>query len=150
MYTMVLMMAVTSGGEVSGFGHRNKGCNGGAVATGCSGYVAVAPMDNCCMPAPTGCTGMVDSGSCHGGAKKGFLGLGMHDRLFGHRNKNSCHGGSSCLGSMPIAMPECCPPGAVGMPGMQPMTPTPAPPPKAMPKTEPKTTTDVKPKTESN
>ena len=152
MYTMVLMMAVTSGGEVSGFGHhRNSGCQGTAVV------------------AHHGCTGNMDSGSCHGG---GFLGhrsgggsgfLGLRDK-FGGGRKSSCHGGSvyggSCHGGS-IHGGSChggsvhgamhhhgtstgCTGGVITMPA----TPTA---PKDMPKPmdKPKTET-VKPKTESN
>ena len=142
MYTMVLMMAVTSGGDVSGFGHhRNSGCQGAAVV------------------AHHGCTGNTDSGSCHGGGKS-FLGhrnggcsgfLGLRD-MFGGGRKSSCHGshhGGSCHGgSVHGAMHHGTNTGCTGGVITMPATPTP---PKVMPKTEDiKPKTEVKPKTESN
>ena len=127
MYTMVLMMAVSSGGDVASFGHHRGGC------TGCTGTVVVAAPTSCTgMVAPTGCT-------CHG-AKKGFLGLGLHDKLFSHH--------SSCHGTVVAAPAPCCPP-VVAMPVAPVVVP-----PKVMPKTEdPKPKTEdpkPKPKTESN
>ena len=161
MYTMVLMMAVTSGGEVSSFGHRNKdkGCNGGDAA-GCSGYVVAAPAGCNGMVAPTGCTG-VDAGSCHGKSKGGFLGLrGKRDR-----KGDGCNGGTACYGGTPynsgschggVAAPDCggCPPvyGAPVVGGTTPpvIMPKEDPKPKVEdPKPKPKTD-ESKPKTESN
>ena len=165
MYTMVLMMAVTSGGEVSSFGHRNKGCNGDGAS--CQGVVAVA--------APAGCNGSyaaVDNGSCQGGGKSrgGFLGLRNKS---GRKGGNSCqggdsiggacygnaynggvyNGGGSCHGGV-VAAPDCggCPPVVYGA---APVTGGTTPPvimpkvedPKVLPKKEdPK----LKDKTESN
>ncbi len=132
MYTMVLMMAVSTGGDVSsfGFGHHRSGCNG---ASACHGTVVAAPA---------GCTGHVDasagcSGSCHG-AKKGFLG-----GLFGHHKKSSCHGAAV------VAAPACdaCPPVVAGPPtGTPPVIMPKVEDPKPKPKSEDK----PKDKTESN
>ncbi len=131
MYTMVLMMAVSTGGDVSsfGFGHHRSGCNG---ASACHGTVVAAPA---------GCTGHVDasagcSGSCHG-AKKGFL-----SGLFSHHKKSSCHGAV-------VAAPACdaCPPVVAGPPtGTPPVIMPKVEDPKPKPKTEDK----PKDKTESN
>lgn len=142
MYTMVLMMAVTSGGDVSGFGHRNKGCNGDAAS--CHGAVVAA--------APIGCTGYapVDNCSCQGGGKSrgGFLGLRNKSGRKG--GDNSCNGGS-CHGAIVVA-PDCggCPPVVYGA---APVTGGTTPP-VIMPKVEdpkPKLKTEEpKPKTESN
>ena len=145
MYTMVLMMAVTSGGDVSGFGHRNKGCNGNDAA--CHGTVVA--HHGCTGAAPAACHGTAVSSSCHG-EKSGFLGL--REKVRGHFSKSSCHG-NTCHGTP--AVTNCCPPVAStgctgGVIHMHPATT----PPVVMPKTEdpkpkPKTE-DVKPKTESN
>jgi len=78
MYSVVLMMAITTGSDSADFGRR--GCNACTGNNGCSGVVS-------------GCTG---GSSCHGGGG-GLFG--------GHRNRgcNSCsgcvsvcHGSSSC------------------------------------------------------
>ncbi|MBP3957125.1 hypothetical protein J8F10_17815 [Gemmata sp. G18] len=75
MYSVVLMVAATSGGDMASFGGKDKaGCHGTVVSAGC-----------------TGCTGT--SASCHGG---GFLGLRNGGGLFSH--KSGCHG-SSCHGT---------------------------------------------------
>ncbi len=175
MYTMVLMMAVTSGGEVSSFGHRNKdkGCNGGDAA-GCSGYVVAAPTGctgsyapGYSSYAPTGCNG-ADAGSCHGKSKGGFLGLrGKRDRKGGSgcngvaAYSGSCYGGTAYSGSMPyqsgschggvaaVTAPDCgaCPPAGYGAPVVGGGTT----PPVIMPKEDPKPKFEdpkPKPKTE--
>ena len=148
MYTMVLMMAVTSSGDVSGFGHRS-GCHGAPAS--CHGTVAVASS---CTGMPSGCTGtVVASGctgnSCHGstchGSKAGIFGL--RGKLFGGKS-SSCHG--SCHGTPAPVAHDCCPPAmSTGCTGgvitMPPMTP-----PKDMPKPMDKPKEDPKPKTESN
>ncbi len=143
MYTMVLMMAVTSGGDVSGFGHRSgcnsapASCHGTVVATGCTGTV------------PASCHGAVVSGSCHG-HKSGIF--GMRDKMKGLFSKSSCHGSSSCHGTAVVAEP-CCPvvpTGCIG--GVITMPPAPKDMPKPMdkPKVEDKPKSEDKPKTESN
>ncbi len=155
MYTMVLMMAVTSGGDVASFGHRNKGCNGGDAA--CHGQVASGYAG---QNGYAGCTGTTSSGygdmnaGCNGGGGKGGF-LGLRSKLFGGRNKSSCHGsdnaggscyGSSAYGGMPQGHSTGCTGGVITMP--------PAPPvnmPKSEdPKVKPKTETEPKSKTESN
>ena len=80
MYTMLMMMAVTSGGEASAFGGRNKGCDGNS----CTGAVVVAS-----------CQGS----SCTGGS--GFLGLKAHFAKKGC-DGSSCQG-SSCTGTVVAA-----------------------------------------------
>ena len=66
MYSVVLMVAATSGGDVAGFGgHKDSG--------GCSGYTA-------------GCNG----NSCGGG---GFLGMKSGGGLFGKHKSKGCSGG---------------------------------------------------------
>ena len=146
MYTMVLMMAVTSGGDVSGFGHKKSGCTGAEVA--CHGG-AVA-HHGCTGAAPAACHGTAVGSSCHGGEKGGFLGL--RGKLFGSRDKSSCHG-NTCHGTPVVT--NCCPPVATtgctgGVMHMHPATTPPVVMPKSEdPKPKPKTE-DVKPKTESN
>jgi uncharacterized protein (TIGR03000 family) len=78
MYSVVLMMAMTTGGDVPDC-HRHGGCSGGGA---CTGYVAHGGGYSC------GGGG----GGCHGGGHR-FLGGMMHR---GH----GCHGGGygGCTG----------------------------------------------------
>jgi hypothetical protein len=108
MYTMVMMMAVSSGGDAVAFG-RNRGCDGGCTGT----VVATAPVSYGCTGSTwgAGCTGSTWGGSsctgstnCNGG-RGGFLGLRNGGGLFGGRGCNgssSCHGAavSSCHGAV--------------------------------------------------
>lgn len=158
MYTMVLMMAVTSSGDVSGFGHRKSGCHGdtagcygsvvasnySGMSSGCTGTVAGAGYaGNSCQGSGyqgSSCTG----NSCQGG-KAGIFGL--RGKLFGGKS-SSCHG--SCHGtSAPVAQ-DCCPPAtSTGCTGGV-ITMPPVTPPKDMPKPMDKPKEDPKSKTESN
>jgi hypothetical protein len=74
MYSVVLMVAATSGGDMSSFG--NKG--------GCTGS----------------CTGTVAVSSCHGSSccGGGFLGMRSGGGLFS--KKSGCHGCSGCYGTV--------------------------------------------------
>src|SRR5829696_6754986 len=72
MYSVVLMVAATSGGDVASFGKDRGGCNG------CSGYSSGCKGG--------GFLGHKDRGGCNGG---GFL---------GHKDKGGCNGGG-CYGS---------------------------------------------------
>ena len=80
MYSVVLLVAATSGGDVSGFGGMKggAGCHGATMSAGCQGS------------------------SCHCG---GFLG-GL--RKGGH--KSGCHGtvAAGCSGSHEMAAPAGC------------------------------------------
>jgi len=120
MYSVVLMMAMASGGEAPDC-HREHGCHGGG---GCTGAVVVA----------SGCTGYGGcSGSCSGGHH--FLGGGCTGRhgLFGGHREHGCHGGGygGCSGA--IYAPAGCTGGVIvpGKPGEEI---------KKMPKEEPKKT----------
>src|SRR5437899_2523844 len=73
MYSVVLMMAMTTGGEVPAF-HRS----GGGSSCGCSGYV---------------CGG---GGCCHGGRVYGGGGCCHGGRVYG--GGGCCHGGYGCCG----------------------------------------------------
>lgn len=103
MYSLLLMTAMTTGGDVAGFGWRSGGCHGcsGAVVSyGCSGSCSGCWGSSCYGSSCYGsscygssCNGGGGcSGSCHGERR------GMFGRLF-HRGA-SCHGcyGSSCHG----------------------------------------------------
>jgi len=87
MYSVVLMMAMTTGGDVADCHRHHGGCTGST----CTGYAPVA----------YGCSGYScggGGGSCHGGGHH-FLGGLLH------RGGHSCHGGSGvvyagCTGSM--------------------------------------------------
>ena len=150
MYTMVLMMAVTSSGDVSGFGHRKSGCHGDTA--GCYGSVVASNYSGM----SSGCTGTVvdasytgsgcQGSSCHGSSKAGIFGL--RGKLFGGKS-SSCHG--SCHGTPAPVAPDCCPPmpstGCTG--GVITMPPV-VTPPKDMPKPMDKPKEDPKPKSESN
>ena len=70
MYSVVLLVAATSGGDVSSFGGMKggAGCHGATMSAGCHGS------------------------SCHGG---GFLGLRNGGGLFG---KHKGGGGGGCTG----------------------------------------------------
>ncbi len=90
MYSVVLMMALTSGGNVADFGHHNSGCCGGAVvySSCCGGY------SSCCGGGYSSCCGGGYSSCCGGGYS--CCGGGHH--LFGHRH-GCCGGGySGCCG----------------------------------------------------
>ncbi len=89
MYSVVLMVAATSGGDMASFGGKDK--------AGCHGTVATAPA---------GCTG---STSCHGG---GFLGLRDGDGLLKHKAKAGCHGTApaGCTGTVAPAPVVVAPP----------------------------------------
>lgn len=149
MYTMVLMMAVTSSGDVSSFGHRS-GCHGNQAS--CHGTV---------VGTSTGCTGVVvESASCNGGSVGGSCHgsragiFGLRGKLFGGKSchGSSCHGNApapsgSCYGSGPtvVATPDCnaCPTAdaVITMPAA-----APAAAPVAMPKAEDKPKSEEKPK----
>jgi hypothetical protein len=68
MYSVVLMVAATSGGDMASFGKDRGGCNG------CAGWTAGSGCKG------GGFLGMRDRGGCRGG---GFL---------GHKDKGGCHG----------------------------------------------------------
>ena len=95
MYSVVLMMAMTSGGDVpvDGLLHRGGGCSGS-----CSGSMASCGCASSCYGGGAcyggGYGGGCSGSSCHGGHHM----LGGGGGLFGG-HRNSCHGGSSCSGS---------------------------------------------------
>jgi uncharacterized protein (TIGR03000 family) len=90
MYSVVLMMALSGGGDAVDFGHR-KACHGGGA---CSGVVAGHGCTG--AVAAYGCTG---GGSCHGRVahhgNRGCHGGG----LFSKHRSHGCHGSSGCSGS---------------------------------------------------
>jgi uncharacterized protein (TIGR03000 family) len=90
MYSVVLMMAMTSGGDVADFGHRHGGCCGGESYSSCSGSYGYSS-----------CSGGY-SGCCGGGHQ--------HHR---HHHGYSCCGGASygCCGG--YSVPADCGCGAV-------------------------------------
>jgi uncharacterized protein (TIGR03000 family) len=96
MYSVVLMMALSGGGEAVDFGHR-KACHGGGAPV-CSGYAApacsgyVAPVSS----GYVGCTG-VSGSACTGRAHghRACTGGGLFSKL----RKHGCHGGAvACSG----------------------------------------------------
>jgi len=83
MYSVVLMMAVTSGAEAPDFGRRGcNGCNGGCHG----GYVSCHGGGHGCFG---GCSG------CHSGGH-GCRGGGLFSGLF---RKHGCNGCNGCHGS---------------------------------------------------
>ena len=85
MYTMVLMMAMATGGDDLAFGRKSchgcNGCCGGVVVTSCHGCYSS------CHGCYSSCHGCYSS--CHG-CKGGF---------FGRRLRKSCHGCNGCIGT---------------------------------------------------
>src|SRR5437762_382860 len=87
MYSVVLMMAMTGGGEVTAF-HRS--CSRGCACSGaysCGGYVGCSRSysSGCCTSSCHGCSGRAHySSGCHGG----------------------CHGYSSCCGGVIMGGPR--------------------------------------------
>jgi uncharacterized protein (TIGR03000 family) len=88
MYSVVLMMAMTSGGDVADFGHRHGGCCGGESYSSCCG--GSYAYSSCCGGSYSCCGGSY--GDCCGGGRH-------HHRLFG-RHHGGCCGGESygCCG----------------------------------------------------
>lgn len=159
MYSVVLMMAMTSPADDLAFGRRG-GCDGGA-AYSCVG----APVSHACHGGGFlglrgrrhGCDGGY---ACHGGAScdggagchGGFLGL--RGKLFGRRG--GCHGvvvsdccaPANCCAPTTCCAPACCQPavvtthGCCGGTAAAPAAPAapaqPAAPPAKMPEPEPK------------
>ena len=81
MYSVVLMMAMTSGGDVADFGHRHGGC--------CGGY---------------------ESYSCCGGESYGCCGGGHHHHRHHRHHRGGCCGGeaySGCCGGYAVYS-GCC------------------------------------------
>ena len=110
MYSVVLMMAMTSGGgDLPAFGHHG-GCCGGYTSC-CGGYAS------CCGGYSSCCGGYAYSGysSCCGGGYSSCCGGysccgGGHHRLFGGHHHGSCCGGgySSCCGGSYGGYSGCC------------------------------------------
>ncbi len=137
MYSMVLMMALTTGGEAPAFGHGEVvyssccgGCCGGTVVEssccgGCCGGTVVT--SSCCG----GCCGWSSCcGGCCGGGHKLFSGFGG---WFKHKHSccGGCCGGSSCCGGCcggTVISSGCCG-GCCGGTVVAPVTPA-APPAK--------------------
>lgn len=105
MYSVVLMMAMTSPADDLAFGKRRGGdCTGGAACVGanfgCSGY------GYSCVGSGFGCTGV--SAGCQGSGRGGFLGLGI---LFKNRGAaGNCCGAPTCgcVGYVAPAYNNCC------------------------------------------
>jgi uncharacterized protein (TIGR03000 family) len=100
MYSVVLMMAMTSGGDVPAFGHHH-GCCGGDYSTCCSGYTGYSTCCSGYTGYTTCCSGYT---SCCGGDYSCCSGRQRH-RLFGRHRHSSCCGGdyTCCSGYTP-----CC------------------------------------------
>jgi uncharacterized protein (TIGR03000 family) len=94
MYSVVLMMALSGGGDAVDFGHR-KACHGGGACSGavaCHGAVVAhgcTGAGHCHGRVARGCHGAAGcTGSCHGGG------------LFSKHRAHRCHGSSyGCSGS---------------------------------------------------
>ncbi|HBI45488.1 MAG TPA: hypothetical protein DDY78_21930 [Planctomycetales bacterium] len=102
MYSVVLMMAMTSGGDVADNGHRHGGCCGGYESySSCSG----GSYSGCCGGSYSGCCGgghhrhhRHHGGGCCGGESYGCCG--------GYSGYSGCNGGyagySGCTGGQVI------------------------------------------------
>jgi uncharacterized protein (TIGR03000 family) len=88
MYSIVLMMAMTSGGDVADFGHRHGGC--------CGGYESYS---SCCGGYSYGCSGGNYSGCCGGG-------WGHHHHRH-HRGWGGCCGGEGYYGGCGGVVADC-------------------------------------------
>jgi len=106
MYSLLLMTAMTTGGDAAAFGGRLfggcHGCCGGVVSYSCYGSCTGSSCSGCCGGVAYGCCGGSCYGSCTGcwgsschGCCGG--GRGVFGGLFHHK---SCHGcsGWSCSG----------------------------------------------------
>jgi len=114
MYSVVLMMALSGGGEAVDFGHRNSchGCSGAVVVSSCSGAVVGCSGSYGCSGAVAGygCHGAAAcSGSCHGRHGGGLFSGG--GGLFSRRGGHGCHG---CSGSVACYGSSGCYGGSVG------------------------------------
>jgi len=105
MYSVVLMVAATSGGDMASFGKDKGGCSG------CSGYTASCNGG--------GFLGLKDKMGCHGCSGGGFLGMKDKHGCSGggcHGSSMSCHGG--CTGtvvhSAPVVEHHAAPAGCHG------------------------------------
>jgi uncharacterized protein (TIGR03000 family) len=97
MYSMVLMMAMSTTPDITTHGGGCNGCSGSSC-NGCSGSSC-----NGCSGGKGGFLGMKKGGGCSGGFLGGFIGGGKHKG--GSCNGcsgSSCHGcnGSSCHGAV--------------------------------------------------
>lgn len=101
MYSVVLMMALSSGPVTPAFGHRCNGCNGCSASHGCH------------VSACHGCHG------CHGGRLFGKHCHGCHGGYGCHCATVVCSGCSGCNGTSCANCPPLGPP---------PITPPPPPP----------------------
>ena len=108
MYTMVLMMAATTGGDTASFGLLRGSCHGSchgarvvasAPASSCTGMTVATPVSSC-----TGSTVAAQNSSCNGPS--------LMNRLKAKFTRNSCHGNtataSSCTGSTVSAPVASC------------------------------------------
>ncbi len=110
MYSVVLMMALTSGGDAQAFGHHGgccggySSCCGGGYSSCCGGY-AYSGYSSCCGGYSSCCGGGYSS-CCGGYSCCG----GGHHRLFGGHHHGSCCGGgySSCCGGSYGGYSSCC------------------------------------------
>lgn len=116
MYSLLLMTAMTTGGDAAAFGHRSGGCYGccgGVVAYSCSGCCGGMAGYGCCGGSCYGsCSGCWGSySSCHGccGGGRG----GLFSRFHHHKSCNGCCGGScyGCCGGYSFG---CCGGGCYG------------------------------------
>jgi uncharacterized protein (TIGR03000 family) len=115
MYSVVLMMAMTSGGDLPDLGHRHGCCGGGEYSSCCGGYYG--GYSSCCggYAGYSSCCGGNYGGysSCCGG-ESSCCGGGRHHLFGGHRHRgSSCCGGnyggySSCCGGNYGGYSSCC------------------------------------------
>jgi len=80
MYSMVLMMALTTGGDTPAIGHRGGGCGGGCYGGCYGGGHGRRGGGGCCGCSGGGyggCYGGGGYGGCYGGGYGGCMGSGM-------------------------------------------------------------------------
>jgi uncharacterized protein (TIGR03000 family) len=108
MYGLLLMTALSTGGDTASFGGRFSGCYGssctGAVVVascyGCSGCTGYTASCSGCSGYTYGCTGS----SCNGGGL--FSGLRAHFAKHSSCNGSSCYSSSCCGGACYSS--SCC------------------------------------------
>jgi uncharacterized protein (TIGR03000 family) len=132
MYSVVLMMALTTGTDAVDFGHRNRcsgcsggygcygggyGCYGGGCSGGCSGgyggcYGGYGRF---------GCSGGYAGHGCFGGCRGGYAGYGCSGGYAGY----GCSGSYGCCGGSMMVAPQYGP--GMIQPEQVPVTPKKAP-----------------------
>jgi len=95
MYGLLLMTALSTGGDTASFGGKFSGCYGSS----CTGAVVVASCTGCsgCTGYVTSCSGCTGASCCGGGGL--FSGIRAHFAKHSSCNGSSCYSSSCCGGA---------------------------------------------------